>query len=292
MAVEVRWASDPACPWSWGTEPKLRRLFWEFGTGLTFSWVMGGMARSYGSGYRDSEAGVGTGPDCYADLIAHWLQVAAASGMPLDPRLWTESRLSSTYPSCLAAIAASEQGPEAGYRYLRRIREGLMCERKRLDHAEALIAEAGPAGLDVARFEIDLRSNAIAETFGAQLEEVREIPAEARAQGKLSETEGIERISFPAATFIGKGGERRGVYGWQPYEAYREAALAVGASPLDPGPAEPLAAIERFGRCATAELVELSGRPRPVVEAELWRLATEWKLKPIGVLTGTLWEKA
>jgi hypothetical protein len=27
-----------------------------------------------------------------------------------------------------------------------------------------------------------------------------------------------------------------------------------------------------------------------VVEAELWELAREWKLKPIGALTGTLWE--
>ena len=292
MAVEVRWMSDPACPWSWGAEPQLRHLFWEFGTDLSFSWVMGGMARSYGSGYRDSEAGIGSGADCFADLIAHWLAVAAASGMPLDPRLWTESRLSSTYPACLAAIAACEQGPEAGYRYLRRIREALMCERKRLDHAEALIAEAGPAGIDAARFEIDLRSNAIVEAFGAQLEEVRAIPAAAREQGKLSETEGIERVSFPASVFAGPGGERHGVYGHRPYAAYREAALAAGAEQAESRPAEPLEAIDRFGRCATAEIVELSGRPRPVVEAELWRLATEWRLKPVPVLTGTLWEMA
>ncbi len=36
----------------------------------------------------------------------------------------------------------------------------------------------------------------------------------------------------------------------------------------------------------------LSDQPGPVVEAELWGLATEWMLKPVGVLTGTLWEKA
>ena len=30
------------------TEPKLRRLMWEFGDGLRFTWVMGGLARQYG----------------------------------------------------------------------------------------------------------------------------------------------------------------------------------------------------------------------------------------------------
>jgi hypothetical protein len=52
------------------------------------------------------------------------------------------------------------------------------------------------------------------------------------------------------------------------------------------------AVVERFGRCATREVEELTGRPRPLVEAELWEAAREWRLRPVGVLTGTLWEDA
>ena len=77
MTVEVRYYTDPACSWSWGTEPKLRRLIWEFGAELRFTWVMGGLARQYGPDYRDREAGIGAGADCFADLMAHWLDVAA-----------------------------------------------------------------------------------------------------------------------------------------------------------------------------------------------------------------------
>ncbi len=51
-------------------------------------------------------------------------------------------------------------------------------------------------------------------------------------------------------------------------------------------------AIRRFGRCATRELEVLGDRARPVVEAELWTLARDWKLKPVAGLTGTLWEPA
>jgi hypothetical protein len=168
-----------------------------------------------------------------------------------------------------------------------------MCERRRLDQPDALIGEAGPAGLDVPRFEIDIRSNAIVETFGAQLDEARQIPEQARAENATGCTGPIERVTFPSVTFVHADGARHGVYGWQPYELYVEAAAAAGVPlPAERTAPEPLEVIERLGRCATREIEELTGRPRVVVEAELWALAREWRLKAVPVLTGTLWERA
>jgi putative protein-disulfide isomerase len=292
MPVEARYYTDPACPWSWGSEPRLRRLIWEFGDGLRFTFVMGGLARSYGPAYRDWESGVGSGPDCFADLMAQWLEVTGESGMPTDPRIWTGNPIGSTYPACQAVKAAAEQGPEAAHRYLRRLREGLMTERKKLDHTEALVGEAGPAGLDVERFRIDLGSHAITEAFAADLDEVRNPPDEARDAGKVGETEGHDRVSFPSAVFRDGSGSETGVWGWQPYEAYRKAALAAGAELATSQLPDPVAAIERFGRCASRELEELTGRPGPVLRAELWGMARDWKLRPVGVLGGTFWELA
>ncbi len=291
MPVEVRYYTDPACSWSWGTEPKLRRLMWEFGDELRFVLVMGGLARQYGPDYRDQEWGIGSGPDCFADLMSHWLDVTAATGMPIDARIWSQNPIFSTYPACQAVKAAAEQGSDAAYRYLRRVREGLMTERKKLDHAEALIGEAGPADLDVERFRIDLGSHAITEAFAADLDEVRNPPQEARDAGKVKETERHDRLSFPSMAFTGDDGETHGVWGWQPYDAYRDAALAAGAQVAQEGRPEPLEAIERFGRSATGELEELTGKPRPVLEAELWGLARDWKLRADPVAGGTFWEK-
>ena len=290
--VEVRYLTDPACSWSWGSEPKLRKLRWEFGDELRFVWVMGGMARQYGSEYRDEEGSIGSGADCFGDLMAHWLDVADQTGMPCDPRIWTQNPISSTYPACMAVKAAGEQGSELQSRYLRRVREGLMVQRRKLDTAEALVAEAGPAGLDVERFRIDVHSEAITEGFAADLDEVRAVPAEAREQGEVKKTEGNERVSLPSLVFVAPGGESHGVWGWRPYEAYREAARTAGAQPVNEGPLEPLDAVGRFGRLATKELEALTDRPRPPLEAELWRLASEWKLKPVEALTGTFWEAA
>lgn len=263
MPIEVRHYTDPSCEWSWAVEPQLRRLSWEFGDEIAFRPTMVGLARTLQ-------------PADHAGRLAGWLEATARSGMPCDPRLWTQNPISSTYPVCIAVLAAAEQGLDAANRYLRRAREALLCERAKLDHLDALIALAGPAGLDQARFEIDLRSNAITEAFGADLERSRALDS------------GPEPL--PVLVFAGSGGTSRELRGPRVYEEYLDAAIAAGAKPRDPGPAEPLAAIARFGRCATRELEELSGRPRTVVEAELWSLAREWRLKPVPVLTGTLWE--
>mgnify|MGYP001055500176 CR=1 FL=1 len=292
MPIQARIYTDPACVWSWAAEPQLRRLAWEFGDALSFWPVMGGLARSYGPSYRDEEGRIGSGADCFSDLMAHWLDATAEGGMPTDPRLWTEAKIDSTYPACMAVIAAREQGAEAGLRYLRRAREAIFCERRKLDHTDALVAEAGNAQINVERFRIDLASNAIVEAFGADLEEVRTIPDDARAAGKVRTTEGRERLAFPSLVFVGEDGIRRGVWGRSSYEEYRAAAIAAGAEPATDRRPEPLEALERFGRCATRELEELTGKPRPLLEAELWALAREWRAKPVPVLTGTLWELA
>jgi predicted DsbA family dithiol-disulfide isomerase len=282
MPVEVRFYTDPACPWSWAAEPAQRRLMWEFDGEVEFAWVMGGLARSY------ERADL-------LDLVTVWLEDAAAGGMPCDPRIWTQNPLESTYPACQAVKAAEEQGWEAGYRYLRRLREGIMVERRKLDHADALIAAAGEAGIDRERFEVDLRSHAITEAFGADLEEVRDPPHEARdADAIHRSSKGRDRISFPSVLFVGEDGDRHGVWGSDSVDPQkmREAALAAGARQVNDGTLGPLDAINRFGRCATRELEILSEKPLPVLQAELWTLARDWKLKPVQALIGTLWELA
>lgn len=290
VSVEVRYYSDPACTWSWAAEPALRRIIFEFEGELDFVWAMGGLARRFGSAYRDSEAAIGQGPDCFADLMSHWLNVAGRTGMPCDPRLWTEAPLSGTYPACIAVEAAAEQGWEAAYRYLRRLREGILCGRRKLDERGALIEEAAAAGLDVERFAAAMSSEDPVEAFAAHMQEAREVPPEARASGKTSVTEGHERLSFPSAIFSGEDGERHGVWGFQPVEAYREAASAAGARQVNDGPLPILEAAAKFGRLAAPEAALLAGTDPTETQATLWRLAAESKLEPVNALTGTLFQ--
>jgi protein-disulfide isomerase-like protein with CxxC motif len=279
VPAQVRYFTDPACSWSWAAEPLVRRLMWEFGESLSFTWVMGGLARDY-----THTRGV------YEWLVGHWLEVAAETRMPIDPLLWKEGPIASTYPACMAVKAAQEQAADGGYGYLRRLREGLLCLRRKLDTTEALVETAREAGLNVERFRIDLASNAIVEAFGYDLEATRDVPddvpgTDAHGSGK--------RLPFPSAVFASEDGSVvRGVYGSAGYVELREAAVAAGAEPARDDRPSVEDALARFGRMATLEVEEVCGLPEPRAFVELWRLADEWRVKPTRVLTGWLWEPA
>jgi putative protein-disulfide isomerase len=271
MPVRLSYYTDPACSASWAAEPALRRLMVELGPDLQLEYVMGGLAREY-------KGDLGW-------LVAEWLDTADRSAMPVDPRLWTEGPIGSTYPACMAVKAAAEQSNDGGYRYLRALREGLMCFRRKLDTTEALVEEARAAGLDAARFRIDLESHATVEAFGQDLERVREVPEHARAAGAG------DRIPLPTLSVAGEAGTTRWLFGLQPYEAWRDAVQDAGAEPQDGRPGV-LDAVRRFGRMASPEVEAVCDLAGPRARAELWQLAADWRLRPVRVLFGELWELA
>lgn len=268
-AVRASYYTDPACPWSWALEPALRRLEVEFGGEVRITYVLGGLAGEFGR------------PE---PLLAEWLDAGERSGMPVDPRIWLEGPPASSFPACLAVKAASEQGDPGPY--LRRLREGLMCGRRKLDTTEALVEEARGLGvLDVERFRIDLRSNAIVELFGADLERAAAVPVEHHAAGS-------GRVRLPSMELRGADGELHGIYGPSSYDELREAIVAAGAEPCAdqaPGVEE---ALRRFGPIAAVEVAAVCDLPGPRAAAELWRLALEWRVRPEHRLTGELWSLA
>src|SRR6476659_5090045 len=72
--LHVAYFTDPLCPWSWGAEPQLRRLEVEFSGQVRITYVMAGMSREI-----DAPA-----------KVRSTLDVIAETGMPADPRVWTE----------------------------------------------------------------------------------------------------------------------------------------------------------------------------------------------------------
>jgi hypothetical protein len=160
------------------------------------------------------------------------------------------------------------------------VREGLMARRQKLDGSEALtdVARRVP-GLDVARFAIDLRSNAILEAFGADLDRVRDVALP-----------GDARVSFPSFRVTGADGTEHWVRDRFEAAPLRGAALAAGGEPAAPPGVEE--ALRRFGAMATVEVAAVCDLPGPRAAAELWRLASEWRVRADRVLTGELWTLA
>ena len=250
---------------SWGNEPNIRKLAVEFGDSLDWKLVMGGLARDY------------TGHEKGA--LVRWVEDAAEIEMPIDPLLWKESPISSTYPACIAVKAAGEQGPPAQARYLRTLREGLMAFRRKLDSLEPLVEEARRAGLDVERFRVDAASHAMLEAFGVDLELTRAVPAGSPRS---------DRVPFPTLR-IGE----QWLFGRVPYSELREAAVDAGAAVAQPDPLSVDAAFARFERLAATEVEVLCGLAGPLAWAELWRRVAEWRLRALPVGSwGWLFERS
>jgi predicted DsbA family dithiol-disulfide isomerase len=251
--------TDPSCPRSWAAEPARRRLQREFGESVPITYVMGGLGREF---------------DRPLDCLRGWLEAAAASSMPIDPRLWLDAPPKGSYPACLAVHAAAEQGLADAY--LRRAREALAFERRRLDHGDALVELAREiTTMNVERFASDLASHAILEAFGADLERTRAV-----GDGALP------RLEFwkGGATV----GELRGgsvIDG----EAWSATAAAAGAAVQSAPTLGVEQALRTHGRLATPEVAAACGLPGPRAQAELWRLAGEWRVRAERHLSGETW---
>jgi hypothetical protein len=211
--------------------------------------------------------------------MRHWIDAAAASGMPIDPRLWLDAPPRSSYPACLAVKAAAEQGRDGAY--LRRARAGLAYERRTLDNPDALIALARDVpGLDVERFKIDLSSNAITESFGADLERSRTVAPERRGEHA--------RVAIPSIQIVGLRSEVWAYDSWDP-DAWVAAAHEAGVPHSGEARPDPLTAIRRLGPLATPEVSAVCALAGPTAPARLWALAAEWKVRAERHASGETW---
>jgi putative protein-disulfide isomerase len=263
--------TDPYCPWSWAAEPHLRRLEVEFGAEVRPTFVIVGLHRRIERPER---------------LALSALDAAAESGMPVDARVFLRDPPVSTHPAGLAVQAVAEQaGGERVGPFLRRLREAILLEGRRMDTAPALLdAARETGGLDLERLRVDFGSNAIVEAFGAQIEA-------ARAVDVAHHEPETGRVRIPSLEVRASDGAVHGAYGYGPYERWREALTAAGFRPSADRPSAEQA-VRRWGSLATPEVAAACELPGPRAPAELWRLATEWRVRVRTVPGGELWSPA
>jgi len=261
--VEVVEYTDPLCPWSWGSEPVLRRLRATLTGRVRWRRVYCVLFD-----HDDDPA-----PDAAAETAWYSRYVEDISGHTHAPRALRLSRVAaSSWPASLVAKAAEPQGPEVAERVLRRLRETVFVLGEPADTpALALSAARGVPGLDPDRLAADAASAGVLERVRADHAEarrpVREVLSVRDASphpGSAKETpDGGYRYALPTLLVRSPAGVRA-VPGWRSYEECASAVDALAPGPL-PAPValEPAEALDRYRSLTDPERELLAHGPWP-----------------------------
>jgi protein-disulfide isomerase-like protein with CxxC motif len=275
--VRVIWYTDPINVWCWGCEPAIRRIQSRYPDDVRVELVMGGLFEDFGP-LREYWARM-SGGRWQDSVLAFLNSVAAHHRMPMDVPRMTASLddLKSTWPSCIAVKAAGLQGATREYLYLRRFREAMYIEGRTTTRRDVQVELAGEIGLDAAAFERALDDGSAEAAFHKDLD--------------LCRSKGV--TGFPLFE-LARGSASARLEGWQPWDAFEEAlrefAPDVHPRPLDPTPANVLALLRRYERCATLEVAAILGVTDDEAELVLEELEARGSVLRREVGAGLFWE--
>ena len=234
--VEVVEYTDPWCSWAWGTEPKLRRLRWRWGSRLEWRTVMGDLVPDR-KATDPSFDPVAAAPR----MAKYWEVVHGHTGMPWPVGLrWVPS---ASAVAARAVKAAQLQSDVLASDLLRALRESCFVYSAPADNDERVLVLAEQVGLDEERLAHDILGDEVDKTFAEDRDETRrpnryvlELQETHEGQGNAKPEGDRWRYVFPTLLFRGPGGEHT-VPGWQPWERYPAAMeAALPGSTADPRP--------------------------------------------------------
>lgn len=153
--LRVQYFTDPICSTCWIVQPTLRQIEVEYGPYLDISYHMGGLLPSW-----ETIRGKIRSPE---DAALHWEEVALKYQIPINPMVWKDDPLSSSFPAAIAFKAAQRQNEEKAVLYLRRLREMLFLDGKNISRPQHLAVAAEEAGLDWLKMMTDFDGKALQE---------------------------------------------------------------------------------------------------------------------------------
>lgn len=283
--IRAEYFTDPLCSWSWGNEPHYRKLREEFGEQIQWRHRLGGLMERWSEDFYDPLYQL-TGGDAEA-LARHQEEVSLTTRMPIDVGFWLENPPSSTHPACTAIKAAGFQGADLEDLYLRRVREGFLTERRRLDNKEALLKLAKEVpGMDPDRLRKDIDSDAAKQAFREDWEAARRPVPEAR---DTKVTEGHLRYSFPTLLLFNDSGEYRVLDSDNTYQDYLTAIRELNGLKRGAPPSTE-AFVRKYRHVTTKEVAVVCEVSWEEAEAALEKLAKSSVLRKRPVGHFCMWE--
>jgi putative protein-disulfide isomerase len=274
--LEVTWYTDPHNIWCWGCEPMIRRLEVVYADSVRLRVRQGGLFEDF-SPVREQWARMSGGR--WTDSVRAFFEaVGSQHRMPMDSDRMIQAvdDFNSTWPACIAAKAADLQGPEAGRRYLRALREAWCLDARAIHRVGVQTDVAREAGLNLDAFANALEDGSADRAF----------------QEDRSECARLQVTGFPTFT-IGDAHASIRLNGWQPWEVFEEVLRKVDPS-LVPNVVEAndASALQLFGssdRWATREVAAVLGVTDDDAELLLEELEGSGRIHRQAVGNGLIW---
>ncbi|MGO4889363.1 ClpXP adapter SpxH family protein [Anaerobacillus sp. MEB173] len=270
--LEIYTFIDPLCPECWALEPFLKKLTLEYGKYFTIRYLVGGKlgTRNNTCQYKEKK------PLTPKRLAEIWELTASRTGMSCDGDLWYEDPISTPYSASIALKAAELQGRQAGYRFLRKLRELLFLDKQNITKECVLLACARKAKLDVDEFKKDLYSQGAIKAFQHDI--------------KMTKEMGVEY--YPTLVFFNDNVDDEGlkVTGLYDYHVYVQILAELLGYEPEPETILPLESfLQRYNFVATKEISVVYDLTFEQVEIEMKKLQLKQKVTRVPVKYGTFW---
>lgn len=139
---------DPMCSWCWGFRPTWNEIQRRLPVDIEVHYLVGGLA-------PDSDQPM---PEAMQEILqGTWRKIQGMLSAPFNFEFWTQCKpRRSTYPACRAVIAANNQG--RGEDMIFALQRAYYLRALNPSDIEIHLQLANALGLDVTRFETDLKS--------------------------------------------------------------------------------------------------------------------------------------
>lgn len=270
--IELYTFIDPLCAECWAFEPILKKLQVKYGNYFKLRILVAGRLEAWNSCMKTAK-GLSTAKQ---KIAAVWERIAESSGMSCDGDIWLETKMQSPYLASIAIKAAELQGPQAGTRFLRKMREALFLNKENITEQTVLLECAKSAGLDLQEFENDLSSPNAAKAL----------------KNDIHTTNEMEVDVVPTFVFFNVNDEDDGikVTGNYPFHVYEEILENLLGFKPDPCPTITLEEfLRRYDFVSTKEVAVVFDLSEEDAAKKLKALMLQQKVEAVPVKYGVFW---
>ncbi|WP_059104001.1 ClpXP adapter SpxH family protein [Shouchella shacheensis] len=267
--LEVYTFIDPLCAQCWAIEPVLKKLQVEYGHYFKIRVLLAGKLQMWND-------------VCESLTKQAKKQQSHQNKHSLDPSMCCSGSVQfadqelEPYKASLAIKAAELQGPKAGHRFLRKLREGLFLKKLNITDENVLLGCAREAKLDEDAFLFDLYSTSAAKALQCDVRTTNEMDVDA----------------VPTFVFFNDNSEDAGIkvsgtYSFSVYIRLLEDMLGYKPEKAKTISLEDF--LQRYGFVATVEVATVFDMCEEEAEKQLKALMLQQKVEAVPFKYGTFW---